>query len=93
MEWAAPAPRIRAKVEFQQSTLTSGSAPRYIELMAAAARVSPRTFFTAQEWAPLSVRSSWKGLVLVAHAWGVIGAASVMAIVWPVTIPLAVVIP
>jgi fatty acid desaturase len=60
--------------------------------MAVAARVSPKDFFTPDEWAPLSVRSSWKGLALVAHCWLVIGAATAMAIVWPITIPLAVVI-
>jgi fatty acid desaturase len=60
--------------------------------MAVAARVNPRDFFTAEEWAPLAARSSWKGLALVAHCWVVIGAATVMAIVWPVTIPLAVMI-
>lgn len=60
--------------------------------MAVAARVNPRDFFTAEEWAPLAARSSWKGLALVAHCWAVIGAATVMAIVWPITIPLAVMI-
>ncbi|MEI6440068.1 MAG: fatty acid desaturase family protein [Alphaproteobacteria bacterium] len=60
--------------------------------MASAARVDPKTYFTAEEWAQLSPRSSWKGLALVAHAWLVILAAGVMAIVWPITIPLAVVI-
>ncbi len=60
--------------------------------MAIAARVSPRDFFTAAEWAPLSARSSWKGLALVAHAWIVIALASAMAIRWPLTIPLAAMI-
>jgi fatty acid desaturase len=60
--------------------------------MAAAARVDPKTYFTAEEWAQLSPRSSWKGLALVAHAWIVILAAGAMAIVWPITIPLAVII-
>ncbi len=60
--------------------------------MAVAARVNPRDFFTAEAWAPLAARSSWRGLVLVAHCWTVIGAATAMAIVWPVTIPLAVMI-
>jgi fatty acid desaturase len=60
--------------------------------MAFAARVNPRDFFTAEEWAALAARSSWRGLALVAHCWAVIGAATVMAVVWPVTIPLAVVI-
>ena len=43
--------------------------------MAVAARVNPRDFFTPEEWAPLSARSSWKGLALVAHCWVVIAAA------------------
>jgi len=60
--------------------------------MPVAARVKPSDFFTAEEWAPLSARSSWKGLALVAHAWIVIGAASAMGIVWPITIPLAAMI-
>jgi fatty acid desaturase len=60
--------------------------------MAVAARVNPRDFFAAEAWAPLAARSSWRGLALVAHCWAVIGAATVMAIVWPVTLPLAVVI-
>ncbi len=60
--------------------------------MSVAARVNPRDFFTPEEWAPLSARSSWKGLALVAHCWIVIGLAMAMAIVWPITLPLAVVI-
>ena len=60
--------------------------------MSVAARVSPRDFFTAEEWAPLTARSSWKGLALVVHCWLVIGAATAMGLVWPVTIPLAVMI-
>ncbi|WP_309089202.1 fatty acid desaturase family protein [Phenylobacterium sp.] len=60
--------------------------------MAAAARVRPKDYFTPEEWAPLSRRSSWKGPALVAHAWAVILAAALMAVVWPITIPLAVMI-
>jgi fatty acid desaturase len=60
--------------------------------MAVAARVSPRDFFTPSEWAPLAVRSWWKGPALVLHGWVVIGLAAAMAIVWPITLPLAVVI-
>jgi len=60
--------------------------------MSAAARVSPKDFFTPEEWAPLSRRSAWKGPALVAHAWAVILAAGAMAVIWPVTIPLAVMI-
>lgn len=60
--------------------------------MAAAARVDPKTYFTPEEWAQLSPRSSWKGLALLAHAWLVILAAGAMAVVWPITLPLAWVI-
>jgi len=60
--------------------------------MAVAARINPKDYFTAEAWAPLAARSSWKGLALVAHCWAVIGAATVMGLVWPVTLPLAVVI-
>lgn len=60
--------------------------------MAVAARVNPQTYFTPQEWAPLAARSSWKGLALVAHCWLVIFAAGAMAVVWPLTLPLAVMI-
>ena len=60
--------------------------------MAVAARVNPKDYFTPQEWAPLSARSAWKGLALVAHCWAVIGAATLIALVWPITIPIAVVV-
>jgi fatty acid desaturase len=48
--------------------------------MAVAARIDPKDYFTAEEWAPLSARSSWKGLALVAHCWAVIG------LMWAMTI-------
>src|SRR5579862_1633039 len=65
--------------------------------MAVAARVDPKTYFTPQEWAPLSRRSPWTGLALLAHAWIVIGLAMAMAVLspwWlkPITIPLAIAI-
>jgi fatty acid desaturase len=60
--------------------------------MAVAARVSPKDFFTADEWVPLPVRSSWKGLALVAHGWLVILAVGAMAVIWPITLPLAIMI-
>ena len=56
--------------------------------MTPAARVKPETFFTPDEWQRLSARSSWKGLLLVAHCWLVIAAAMAMGVVWPITIPL-----
>ena len=60
--------------------------------MAAAARVAPKDYFTPDEWAPLSKKSAWKGPALIAHAWIVIGLAAAMAMAWPITIPLAVMI-
>ncbi len=60
--------------------------------MAAATRLDPKDFFTPQEWAPLAARSSWKGFALIAHAWLLIGLAAAMAMAWPVSIPLAVMV-
>jgi fatty acid desaturase len=58
--------------------------------MAVAARVSPKDFFTTEEWTSLSAHSRWRGLLLVAHAWVVIIAAGAMAVIWPITIPIAI---
>jgi len=58
--------------------------------MAVAARVSPKDFFTTEEWRGLSAHSRWRGLALVAHAWAVMIAAGAMAVIWPITIPIAV---
>ena len=60
--------------------------------MAAAPRAQPTDFFSPDEWRRLSQRSSWRGLLWVAHCWAVIGAAMAMAVVWPVTIPLAIMV-
>ena len=60
--------------------------------MSVAARVSPKDYFTAEEWAKLTPRSSWKGLAMVAHCWAMILAAGAMGVVWPLTIPLAIMI-
>ena len=58
--------------------------------MAAAPRARPEDFFSTDEWQALTARSSWKGLWLVAHCWGVIGLAMLVGIVWPWTLPLMV---
>ena len=60
--------------------------------MAAAARLSPKDFFTDQEWAPISARSYWRGPAMIAHAWALIIAAGAMMVIWPLTLPLAVMI-
>jgi fatty acid desaturase len=60
--------------------------------MSAAARVKPEDFFTPEEWASVSARSSWKGIAVVVHCWAVIGLAMVVGVMWPITIPLAVMV-
>ena len=64
----------------------------YDRSMAVAARINPKDYFSPADWRGLSARSSWKGLALVAHCWLVIGAATAMGLIWPVTIPLAIII-
>ena len=60
--------------------------------MAAAPRISPTEVFTAEEWAPFQRRSAWAGPLVVAHAWGVIALAIAAGTVWPIVIPLSVMI-
>ncbi len=60
--------------------------------MAVAARVKPLDYFAPEEWAKLSARSHWKGLALVAHGWAVIGLTMVAGVLWPITIPLGIMI-
>ncbi len=65
--------------------------------MAVAARIDPKAYFAPQEWAPLSRRSRWKGLALLAHAWCVIALAIAVAVISPwwlklFTVPLAIMI-
>ena len=60
--------------------------------MTPAARVKPEEFFTPDEWQRLSERSSVKGLLLLAHCWLVIGLAMALGVVWPITIPLMVMV-
>ncbi len=60
--------------------------------MPAAPRISPSRLFTPEEWAPFQARSHWKGPLLVLHAWGVIALAMAAGVIWPVLIPLAIII-
>jgi fatty acid desaturase len=73
-------------------TIPKTAQTRYKGTMAVAARVNPKDYFAPEDWRRLSARSSWKGLALVAHCWLVIGAATVMGLVWPLTLPLAIMI-
>ena len=63
---------------------------RYTRVMAIATRINPKDYFAPADWNGLTARSSWKGLALVAHCWVVIGAATVMGLIWPITLPLAI---
>jgi fatty acid desaturase len=60
--------------------------------MAVASRVKPQDLFSPEDWTRISARSSWRGLLMVAHAWGVIALAVVAGVVWPVLIPVCVMI-
>ena len=60
--------------------------------MSAAPRVKSENFFTPAEWADLSARSRFKGLALLVHCWAVIAAAMAAGIIWPLTIPLMVMV-
>ncbi|MDR3508707.1 MAG: fatty acid desaturase family protein [Caulobacteraceae bacterium] len=62
--------------------------------MPIAARISPKDYFTPQEWAPFTRRSAWVGPVLIAHCWALMIAAGAVAVIWPnpLTIILAIMI-
>ena len=60
--------------------------------MPAVARLKPGQFFSPEEWASLSARSSWKGLALVAHCWGVIALAVVAGVWIPWLIPISIMV-
>ena len=60
--------------------------------MSTAPRVKPDEFFTPDEWERLSSKSRFKGLALLVHCWFVIAAAMAIGAIWPVTIPLMVVV-
>src|SRR3984885_3780654 len=51
--------------------------------MPVVARVEPKTIFSSAEWSRLTSRSSKRGIWLVAHAWGTIGAAIALVTLWP----------
>ena len=60
--------------------------------MPAAARVSPKSYFSPDDWAALSRVSRWKGAALIAHGWAVICLAGAAALAWPWLIPIAVMV-
>ena len=60
--------------------------------MAVAPRAHPQDYFSSAEWAALTARSAWRGLWLVAHCWGVVALAMIAGALWPVTIPIAVIV-
>ncbi len=60
--------------------------------MSAAPRASPSDLFTPEQWAPFQARSAWKGPLLVAHCWAVIAAAIAVGVIWPLLIPICVMV-
>jgi fatty acid desaturase len=51
--------------------------------MPAVARIDPKKVFTPEEWARLTHHSPWRGLLLVAGAWGLIFGAGALFVLWP----------
>jgi fatty acid desaturase len=51
--------------------------------MPAVARIDPKNIFSAEEWRALTSRSSLRGMLLVAHAWGAIIASIALVTLWP----------
>ena len=60
--------------------------------MSAAPRASPSDLFTPEQWAPFQSRSAWKGPLLIAHCWAVIAAAIAVGVIWPLLIPICVMV-
>lgn len=60
--------------------------------MAAAPRISPSDLFSPEEWAPFQSRPAWIGPALVAHCWAVIVLAVVVGVLWPLLIPVCVMV-
>jgi fatty acid desaturase len=56
--------------------------------MAVANRLDPAQVFAPDVWQKLTTRSNWRGLLLVAHAWGVVGLCFWLAAIWPWLIPV-----
>ncbi|MDB5420176.1 MAG: fatty acid desaturase [Brevundimonas sp.] len=74
------------------AALSPLAAQGYHDPMSAAPRASPSDLFTPEQWAPFQARSSWKGLLLVVHAWAVIAAAVAVGVAWPLLIPFCVMV-
>jgi fatty acid desaturase len=60
--------------------------------MPAAPRVRVADVFTPEQWAPFQSRAGWMGPLLVAHCWGVIALAVVAGVIWPILIPVCVMV-
>ena len=65
---------------------------RYPASMPAAPRIAPSDLFAPEDWAPFQSRPAWAGPLLVAHCWTVIVLAVVAGVLWPLLIPVCVMI-
>ncbi len=60
--------------------------------MTLAPRVQPESFFSTAQWRDLIRRSSWRGVALLVHCWMVIGLAIAAGVVWPLSLPLMIMV-
>lgn len=60
--------------------------------MPAAPRIAAASLFGPEDWAPFRQRSHWIGPLLVLHCWAAIIAAAIIGVVWPVLIPLCIMV-
>ncbi|MBX9576749.1 MAG: fatty acid desaturase family protein [Caulobacteraceae bacterium] len=60
--------------------------------MPAAPRVRAADVFTHEQWAPFQTRAGWVGPLLVAHCWGMIALATAVGVIWPILIPVCVMV-
>lgn len=60
--------------------------------MPVAPRIAAASLFGPDDWAPFQQRSAWIGPLLVLHCWAAVIAAVVVGVVWPILIPLCVMV-
>ena len=84
--------QTHGNLRMSAAILVAGSARSYPAPMSVAPRIAPSDLFTPEEWAPFQSRPAWIGPMLVAHCWAVIVLAVSAGVVWPILIPVCVMV-